>query len=152
VAAERAYFEDTVVGEQNVSPGLTITEAHVGLYRGLTGDGGEDPGAVPELLPLAIVTGLGWRLPRPPLAVKAFVGFEWEIVQPLRVGDTIHGTSRTAARRPMREAGMVAEDHEIIDQRGVVVQRGRFTLLVDKRPAGAAAARRTGPGATEVPS
>jgi acyl dehydratase len=152
VAAERAYFEDTVVGEQTISPGLTITEAHVGLYRGLTGDGGGDPGAVPELLPLALVTGLGWRVPRPPLAVKAFVGFEWEFVQPLRVGDTIHGTSRTAVRRPMREAGVVAEDHEIVDQRGVVVQRGRFTFLVEKRPAGTSPLRRAVPGATEASS
>jgi hypothetical protein len=143
-----------VLGQRHVSPAITITEAHARLYRGLTGDGGDEPGAVPELLLLALFTGLGWRLPRPPLAVKAFVGFEWEIVQPLRVGDTIHGTSRTAVRRPMREAGMVVEENEIIDQRGAVVQRGRFTFLLEKRPAGAAAVpgRGDAPGSTEDPS
>jgi acyl dehydratase len=152
VPAERTYFEDTVLGQRHVSPAITITEAHVGLYRGLTGDAGDDALAVPELLPLALFTGLGWRLPRPPLAVKAFVGFEWEIVQPLRVCDTVHGTSRTAARRPLREAGMVVEENEIIDQRGAVVQRGRFTFLVEKRSAGAAGGPRTASGPGEVPS
>jgi hypothetical protein len=38
----------------------------------------------------------------------------------------------------MREGGVVVEDHEIIDQRGAVVQRGRLTFLLEKRPAGAA--------------
>jgi hypothetical protein len=34
----------------------------------------------------------------------------------------------------MREGGLVIEEHEIVDQRGVVVQRGRFTFLVEHRP------------------
>jgi hypothetical protein len=134
VAVERHYFEDVVVGDELASPGLTITEGHVGLYRGITGDGGEDPHAVPELLPLALSTGLGWRVPRPPLAVKAFLGFEWEILKELRVGDTIRTSSRPTTRRRMREGGLVIEEHEIVDQRGVVVQRGRFTFLVEHRP------------------
>ncbi|MGH7325097.1 MAG: hypothetical protein ACREJ9_10685 [Candidatus Rokuibacteriota bacterium] len=134
MAGERHYFEDVVIGDERVSTGLTITEAHVGLYRGVTGDGGEDPQAVPELLPLALSTGLGWRVPRPPLAVKAFLGFDWEILQPLRVGDTIRTSSRATTRRRMREGGVVIEEREIIDQRGVVVQRGRFTFLIEHRP------------------
>jgi acyl dehydratase len=134
VTGERHYFEDVVVGDKLLSPGLTITEAHVGLYRGVTGDGGEDPAAVPDLLPLALSTGLGWRAPRPPLAVTAFLGFDWEILQPLRVGDTIRTSSRATTRRRMREGGVVVEEHEVIDQRGVVVQRGRFTFLVEHRP------------------
>jgi acyl dehydratase len=52
------------------------------------------------------------------------------------VGDTIHGISRAAALRPMREGGLIIEDHEVVDQRGVVVQRGRFTFLLARRPAG----------------
>jgi acyl dehydratase len=134
VAIERHFFEDVVPGEELVTPAMTITEAHVGLYQGVTGDTAVDSGNVPELLPLAMTTGLGWRVPRPPLAVKAFLSFEWEILEPVRVGDTIHSTSRSAMLRRMRDGGLVVKEHQIIDQRGRVVQRGRFTFLVEHRP------------------
>jgi acyl dehydratase len=94
---------------------------------------------VPELLPLCLATGLGWRIARPPLVVLAFMGLEWEIVQPLTVGDTIHGRARAVAKRAMRDGGLLVEEHEIVDQRGEVIQRGRFSFLVAKRPAEGAA-------------
>jgi acyl dehydratase len=135
--AEQTYFEDVAAGDEVVSPGLTLTEAHVSLYRGVTGDGADDdPQTIPALLPLALSTGLGWRVSRAPLAVMAFLGFEWEIVRPLRVGDTIHATSRAATLRRMREGGIIIEEHEVVDQRGVVAQRGRFTFMVARRPRG----------------
>ena len=55
--------------------------------------------AVPDLLPLCLSSGLGWRVPQPPLAVLAFMGFEWKFHLPLRVGDTIRSRSRSAAKR-----------------------------------------------------
>jgi acyl dehydratase len=135
--AEQTYFDDVTAGDEVVSPGMTLTEAHVSLYRGITGDGeDDDPQATPALLALALSTGLGWRVSRAPLAVMAFLGFEWEIVHPLRVGDTIHVTSRAATLRRMREGGIIIEEHEVIDQRGVVAQRGRFTFMVARRPGG----------------
>jgi acyl dehydratase len=134
VAVEQTYFEDLVKDESVESPALTVTEAHVSLYRGLVSEAADDPHAVPELLPLCLSTGLGWRVPRPPLAVLAFMGLEWQVLEPLRVGDTIRGRSRPVLRRSMREGGVVVEEHEIVDQRGRVVQRGRFTFLVAKRP------------------
>ncbi|MBI4247096.1 MAG: hypothetical protein HY614_07900 [Candidatus Rokubacteria bacterium] len=130
----QTYFEDVEVGHEVASPAMTVTETHVSLYLGLTGETAADPAGVPALLPLALATGLGWRVPRPPLAVHAFLGFEWEILRSLRVGDTIHSTSRATARRPMRDGGLLVEEHQIVDQRGEVVQRGRFTFLVAKRP------------------
>ncbi len=99
-------------------------------------------GMVPDLLPLCLTTGLGWRVPQPPLAVLAFMGFEWQIREPLRVGDTIHSRSRTAVKRSMREGGVIVEEREVINQRGEVVQQGKFTFLVAKRP--------TAPAAKEV--
>ncbi|HEY7651037.1 MAG TPA: hypothetical protein VID04_18715 [Methylomirabilota bacterium] len=134
MATERHYFEDVVLGDELVSPAMTVTEAHVGLYQGVTGDGAVDPQGVPELLPLALSTGLGWRVPRPPLAVKAFLSFEWEILAPVRIGDTIRTTSRSATVRRMRDGGLVVKEQEIVDQHGRVVQRGRFTFLVEQRP------------------
>jgi acyl dehydratase len=89
---------------------------------------------VPEILPLCLTTGLGWRVPQPPLAVLAFMGFEWEVLHPVRVGDTIHGRSRTAVKRSLREGGVIVDERQVINQRGEVVNHGRFTFLVAKRP------------------
>ena len=47
--------------------------------------------------------------------------------------DTIMSRSRVVTKRPMRDAGVVVEEREVVDQRGEVVQRGRFTYLVAKR-------------------
>jgi acyl dehydratase len=129
----RTYFEDLVVGEEGETPAMTVTEAHVALYRGLTGDDADAPGIVPDLLPLCLSTGLGWRIPRPPLAVLAFMSIDWQIVRPARVGDTVRSRSRTAIKRSMRDNGVVIEEHQIVDQRDDVVQHGRFTFLVAKR-------------------
>lgn len=128
------YFEDTAVGEALATPAITVTAMHVTLFNGLAGEAAGASGSVPELLPICLATGLGWRVDRPPLAVLAFMGFEWHFVRPVQVGDTIHGTSRTASRRLMRDGGILVEDHQIVDQRGEVVQRGRFTFMVARRP------------------
>jgi acyl dehydratase len=140
--ARGVYFEDVSVGDVTETPAMTLTQAHVSLYLGLSGESSDDPGEVPPLLPLALSTGLGWRVPTPPLVVTAFVGFDWEIVKPLRVGDTMHSRARTASKRSMRDAGIVVEEHEIVDQRGETAQRGRFTFLVAKRSAVETAAGR----------
>jgi acyl dehydratase len=134
VQPARFYFEDVVLHGVLQTPAMTITEAHVALYAGLTRDDPTDPGAVPEILPLCLTTGLGWRVPQPPLAVLAFMGFEWEVLHPVRVGDTIHGRSRTAVKRSLREGGVIVDERQVINQRGEVVNHGRFTFLVAKRP------------------
>ena len=141
------YFEDVVVGEPLETPARTLTEADVVQYVGLTGEWeprstdevasrrSESGGRViPDLLPLCISSGLGWRVPQSPLAVLAFMGFEWKFSLPLRIGDTIRSRSRSVAKRSMKEGGVVVEEREILNQRGEVVQSGRLTLLVAKRP------------------
>jgi acyl dehydratase len=135
VAPVQCYFEDVEKGVPLETPGVTVTLAHVSLFAGATGDAAlRDPGAVPDLLPLCLSSGLGWRVPRPPLAVLAFMGFEWRFVEPVRIGDTIHSVSRTLTKRSMREGGVVIEERRIVNQRGETVQSGRLTLLVAHRP------------------
>jgi acyl dehydratase len=74
-------------------------------------------------------------VPQPPLAVLAFMGLEWHVRRPARVGDTVHSRSRTVLKRALRDGGVIVEERDIVDQRGEVVQRGRFTYLVARRPA-----------------
>ena len=129
------YFEDVEREVLLETPGLTLTSAHVSLFTGVTADPVlRDPDAVPDLLPLCLSSGLGWRVPRPPLAVLAFMGFEWRFHVPLKVGDTIHSVSLTVAKRSMREGGVIIEERRIVNQRGESVQSGRLTLLVERRP------------------
>ena len=134
-SSARTYFEDVEIGHEQRTPAITVTEMHVTLYRGLTYDQAVDPTMVPELLPVCLSTGLGWRMLRPPLVVLAFMSLDWQILRPLAVGDSIYSRSRTVMKRTLREAGVIMDEHEIVDQRGEVVQRGRFTFLVAKRPA-----------------
>ena len=131
----KLYFEDVGIGVVLETPGITLTETHVALFGGLIGDRPADPQAVPELLPLCLSSGLGWRVPQPPLVVLAFMGFEWKFLRPARIGDTIRCVSRSLTKRLMKEGGVVIEERNILNQRDEVVQGGKLTLLVAKRPA-----------------
>src|SRR5205814_2224748 len=111
------------------------------------------------LLGLAIQSGLFSRATRA-YATLAFVGLRWKFKAPVKIGDTIRlrakviarkdlsepgrglvtlertllNRSRISAKRPMRDGGLVVEDRALVDQRGEVVQQGKFTFLVAKRP------------------
>jgi 3-hydroxybutyryl-CoA dehydratase len=134
-SAGRVYFEDVQTGVPLETPGMTLTETHAALFASLTTNRPGEPGTIPDLLPLCLSSGLGWRVPQPPLVVLAFMGFEWRFLKPTRVGDTIHSVSKTVAKRSMKEGGVVVEERRILNQHGELVQSGRLTLLVAKRPA-----------------
>ncbi len=131
----KLYFEDVRIGLALETPGMTLTETHVTLFGAVIGDRPADPQGVPDLLPLCLSSGLGWRLPQLPLVVLAFMGAEWRFLRPARVGDTIRCVSRSLAKRSLKEGGVVIEERNILNQRDEVVQRGKLTLLVAKRPA-----------------
>jgi 3-hydroxybutyryl-CoA dehydratase len=130
----RVYFEDVQTGVPFETPGMTLTETHAALFNSLNATRPGEPGSIPDLLPLCVSSGLGWRVPQPPLVVLAFMGFEWRFLKPARVGDTIRSVSKTVAKRSMKEGGVVVEERSILNQRDEVVQSGRLTLLVAKRP------------------
>jgi len=134
-SSRRVYFEDVQTGVPLETPAMTLTETHVALFASLTTARPGEPGTIPDLLPLCLSSGLGWRVPQPPLVVLAFMGFEWRFFKPARVGDTIRSVSTTVAKRSMKEGGVVIEERSILNQHGEVVQGGRLTLLVAKRPA-----------------
>ena len=134
--ATRLYFEDVVVDSVIETPGMTLTETQGVLFGGLSAGRPADSYAIPDLLPLCLSSGLGWRMPQPPLVVLAFMGIEWKFLRAARVGDTIHCVSRSVAKRLMKDGGIVIEERKILNQRDELIQSGKLTLLVAKRPAG----------------
>ena len=81
----KTYFEDVVVDRVQETPAITVTEAHVAMYLGVTREAELAPGTVPEILPLCLSVGLGWRTRESPMVVLAFVGLEWQIVREMGV-------------------------------------------------------------------
>jgi acyl dehydratase len=137
------YFEDLEVGDGFESPGRTITEADVVGYAAISGDqealdftAGEAnlPPVVPDLLIMVMSSGLGFRAPAELPQVLAFMVFDLYIHRPVRIGDTIRCRIRVAGKRPMKDAGVVVERREMVNQHGDVVQEAEYKLLVARRP------------------
>jgi acyl dehydratase len=137
------YFEDIEVGVVFRTPGRTVTEADVVRFAAIAGDhdgldrSGSEPGrppAVPDMLIIALTSGLGFRVPVSQPQVLAFMVFEWRFLAPVLVGDTVHCRMQVSAKRALREGGVLVEKREIVNQRGEVVQEGEYKLLVARRP------------------
>jgi acyl dehydratase len=138
------YFEDVEVGEEYETPGRTITEADVVGFAAVSGDhaaldfgaarAAGRPPPVPELLVLAIISGLGFRVPGAQPQVLAFMVFDWASKGPVHVGDTIRCRIRLTGKRAMREGGVIVEERRILNQRDEVVQEAEYKLLVARRP------------------
>src|SRR5215475_13610571 len=133
-AERRVYFEDVQMNVPLETSGMTLTETHAAMFGAITGTRPSDLREIPHLIPLCLSSGLGWRVPQAPLVVLAFMGLEWRFLKPARVGDTIHSVSNTVAKRSMKDGGVVIEERRILNQDGDLVQSGRLTLLVAKRP------------------
>src|SRR5205809_6704546 len=117
-----SYFEDVPVDDVQETPGLTVTSAHVAIYLGLTRELDVDGATVPDLLPLCFTTGLGWRVPKPPLVVLAFMGLDWPGLRSVRVGDTVMSRARIVTKPPLRHARLVAKGREIAAQTVEIAQ------------------------------
>jgi acyl dehydratase len=137
------YFEDLRIGYGFETPGRTITEADVVSYAAISGDhepldftAGEPdlPPIVPDLLVMAITSGLGFRAPAETPQILAFMVLDLRTHLPVRVGDTIRCRIRVAGMRPMKDGGVVIEHRQMVNQRGDVVQEAEYKLVVARRP------------------
>jgi acyl dehydratase len=143
-------FEEIEVGEEYVTPGVTVTEAHVLQFAGLSMDFFElhtneefarrtifGRRVAHGLLGLALADGLKNRSE---LRVRAIasLGWTWEFTGPIFIGDTIHVRMKVAGKRASRtksDRGVVRLELEVINQRGEVVQKGENRLMVERRAA-----------------
>jgi acyl dehydratase len=87
---------------------------------------------------LAIAFGLemtlGWKIG----TVIAFLGIqEWELLAPVRIGDTIRVREEVVEVRPSRskpDRGIVTTRVEVVNQEGVVCQSGKWVVLSLRSP------------------
>ncbi len=144
------YFEDATVGETHVTPARTITETDVMLFAGLSGDYNPlhtdaefgkntvfKERIAHGLLGLAVTTGLKARLGLFDGTVVAFLGLTWDFKKPIFFGDTIHARFTIVEKRETKhpDRGIIVQAVQVLNQRGEVVQEGRHTTMVRRRPA-----------------
>jgi 3-hydroxybutyryl-CoA dehydratase len=124
--------------------GITVGEAHILAFAGLTGDFfdihmDEDyardlgyPGRVAHgLLGLALTDGLKNRAPVRFAAIVS-LNWRWSFTGPILIGDRIHARiavlSKRLTKNPAR--GIVTLGFELLNQRSEVVQKGENDLMV----------------------
>src|SRR5207237_1966941 len=131
------YYEDFSVGDQWVTPRRTITETDVVVYAGFSGD--HNPihtdqefaktTAYGERLlhgpaGFVIATGLESRLGIKEGTAIAFLGMNWDMKGPIKIGDTIHIVENVSSMRETKrpDRGIVNFHVAIVNQRDEVVQ------------------------------
>ncbi len=153
-------YEDLYVGLAFRSPGRTITDADLMAFAGLTGDFSElhtsdvyaknsqfGRKVAHGLLGLSYAHGLMWpRTGELRETAIAFLGIQdWKFVGPIFVGDTIFvhyvlAELRDSKSRPTQAVASFAV--ELLNQDGIVLQKGTKILLVSKVPLTAVEASR----------
>jgi len=150
VAGEYGY-EDLKSGDFFVTSGVTVTEAHIVQYAGISGDlfdvhmddefarsQGFTGRIAHGLLGLALADGLKTRSPIRLLAV-ASLGWNWSFRAPIYPGDRIDVRIAVASKRDTRRAdrGIVTLALELKNQDKQIVQDGQTTLMMRRKNADA---------------
>ena len=158
--AEELYWDDAKVGDECVSPSVTVTEAMVNAYAELTGD--FTPVHVDEeyakttpfgtrvahgLFGLSLADGLKTRSEYRFLPGMS-LGWTWDFKLPIKLGDTVRVRFRVGSKREVKRPGwgIVVLPSELLNQRDDVVQLGEHRLMIPRRPG----SERTAPAGTEA--
>ncbi|MDO5511748.1 MaoC/PaaZ C-terminal domain-containing protein [Corynebacterium sp.] len=143
------YWEALVTGDRLRSPGLTITEAHLVSWAGLTGDwvslhldaeyaSGTTFGQRIGHGPLTLSTALGLMTQTGYFThVVAWLGLDEVRAQaPVYIGDTIRVEATVAeARETSRPGnGLWSLDYAVINQHGDTVMTFTSTFLIERAP------------------
>ncbi len=143
------YFEEFAVGDKMTSQGRTITESDIVTFAGLSGDynpvhtdaefaraGMFGERIAHGLLVLSIASGLAWQLGFMAGTADAFLSLDWKFAGPTKIGDTLTASAQVAQKRDMPGSGggMVVFNVEVTNQKGEVVQRGKWSVLVRSKP------------------
>jgi acyl dehydratase len=148
MTVEERYYDDVTVGDEGVTPEVTVTRAMIQAYADLSGD--HTPIHVDEefarrshfggivahgLFGLALADGLKTQgtLRFPP---GASLGWTWDFLKPIRAGDTLHVRYRIGSMRLVSKPGwgIVVLPSELVNQDGEIVQKGEHKLMILRRP------------------
>jgi acyl dehydratase len=144
------YFDEVSIGEERLTPRVTVTDAHILNYAGVSGD--FSPLHMDEifakgtqygqriahgLMGLSITDGLkvqsGW------FQDGISLGWSWKFKGPIAVGDTLQVKIRIADARSSKsrpEMGILTMAIQLINQRGEIVQEGEHNLMIPFKPKG----------------
>jgi acyl dehydratase len=141
------YFDEFQVGKRWETLGRTIGEADIHAFAALTGDW--NPVHVDETVaaPLhggriahgTLMPGLAWGMLRQHDLIEGTVvalkSLDWEFVAPVRIGDTLRVTAEvvTSSPHPKEPRGRVTFALAFLNQRGETVNRGRCTLVMQRK-------------------
>jgi 3-hydroxybutyryl-CoA dehydratase len=144
-------FDDLNAGDFFRTAGVTVTEAHVVGYAGISGDlfdvhmddefAREQgfPGRIAHgLLGLALADGLKTRSPVRLLGI-ATLSWSWSFRAPLLIGDRMHVRVAVHGKRATKrkDRGIVTFQMTVLNQHGNAVQDGQTQLLMRRaEPAG----------------
>ncbi|MBR0642954.1 MaoC family dehydratase [Plastoroseomonas hellenica] len=148
-ADRRLHYEEITPGMAWQTGGITVTEAHLLAFAGLSGDFYDIhvddayaqalgyPGRIAHgLLGLAMADGLKNRA-QTQLAAIVSLGWRWRFVGPILIGDRLQASIRVTGLRPTRHAdrGIVTLGFDLRTQRGETVQEGENDMMVHRRVA-----------------
>ena len=150
--ARGLYLDQFTVGQSWVTPARTITESDLVTFAGLSGDfnplhtdeefarrtqfGGRifhGPGV------FAIAIGLEARLGLKDATALAFLGMNWNLSAPVRIGDTIRVRQTVAEVKPSRskpDRGVVTFDVEVMNQHDEICQHGQWFVMFRREELG----------------
>jgi acyl dehydratase len=144
---KRIHFDDIVEGMSWETPGITVTEAQILAFAGLSGDFfdihvdddyarklGYPRRVAHGILGLALADGLKNRS-QTVLAGIVSLGWRWKFTGPILPGDRISATVRVVAKRTTRrpDRGIVTLAFDLRNQDGKTVQEGENDLMVHRR-------------------
>lgn len=143
------FWEDLTEGRVIVGPGVTITDAHLVSWAGLTGDWV----SLHLDADYAATQAFGERIAHGPLTMSLSLGLltqtgifgnvtawlgvdEVRAVKPVLIGDTIHPEARLRASRTTRRpgVGIWTFDYETLNQHSDTVMTFSGSFMVATRP------------------
>jgi acyl dehydratase len=142
------FYDDIKIGDERLTPRVTVTEGHILAYAGVAGD--FSPVHLDEVY--AKTTEFGGRIAHGLMGLSltdgmkvqsAFfkdgvaLGWTWKFKRPIRIGDTLQVKFRIDKMRipnSRRDMGILFIAIQLLNQRGEVVQEGEHQLMVPRKP------------------